>query len=61
MTLNEIAQVIGYVVIFTGAGLLCALILGIAGRIILEWYWRRQADVRFLREFIEWKRGRYPG
>jgi hypothetical protein len=59
--MNTFALVIGYVVVVTGSILLTALLIGLTGWAVLEWWWRRHRDVKLLREFTQWKRSRYPG
>jgi hypothetical protein len=61
MTLDAIAQWVGYVVIATGGVMLTAMLIGLAGWQVVEWWWRRSGDLKMLREFVLWKRGRYPG
>ena len=61
MTLHTVAMAIGYGVLFTGGALFAVMLVGVAAWQAVEWWYRRYTDVKFLREFIQWKRKRYPG
>ena len=55
------ALVIGYGVLFIGGTLFASLIIGLAAWQAVEWWYRRYVNLKHLREFIQWKRNRYPG
>lgn len=59
--LDTVAHWIGYTVLCAGGGLLAAISVGLAGWAVVEWWYRRFVDLKLLREFLQWKRGRYPG
>lgn len=61
MTVHTIALAIGYGVLFTGGALLAVILIGVAAWQAVEWWYRRYVDLKQLREFIHWKRNRYPG
>jgi hypothetical protein len=52
---------LGYAVLYAGGTLLVVMVIGVAAWQALEWWYRRFCDLKHLREFIQWKRGRFPG
>lgn len=58
---DVVALWVGYIVLYTGGGLLALTLVGLAGWQVVEWWWRKYNDFKFLREFVQWKKGRYPG
>lgn len=59
--MDTLANWIGYAIIYSGGVLLTLTLIGIVAWACLEWWWRRYTGVKFLREFIQWKRNSYPG
>jgi hypothetical protein len=59
--MDQLAFFIGYAFIYLGAVLLSVAALTAMAWTCTEYAWKRYGDWKTLREFMEWKHGRYPG
>lgn len=56
--IDQVALWIGCAFLYCGGALLVTMVIGVAAWQTIEWWYRRFCDVKLLREFIRWKRGR---
>lgn len=56
MTLDQMAQFIGYVILYSGGVLLTLLLICVVTWAVIDVLWRRYGNWKLLREFMRWKR-----